>query len=141
MNDKPMKFLLLPKEGKPRFSSKDPWKYIRSRGLKIINDYFNENSWVDPEFKENIYFNQLPDFEGTETSIIFINKLGEKQKSEKLNPVANSLCHAFYFNGDYKIYDEAILLKNSTTFDNVVDFNIQDIKNIRRALKDAVKWF
>ena len=37
--EKSMKFLLLPKEGKPRFSSRDPWEYIKSKGLQPIDDW------------------------------------------------------------------------------------------------------
>lgn len=145
MSNKSMKFLLLPKEGKPRFSSKDPWEYIKSKGMKPVKDYFNfyyEIDLSDCSPIHSLCFTDNP------YGIIYFNKDGiqdfkEEENKESLNSIATSFYNAYgavYEENKQNIYSDALVVK-TYDFKSLEDIDNQDVKKLRRMLQDAIKWF
>lgn len=141
MNEKkPMKFLLLPREGKPRFSSKDPWEYIKSKGLKMIEDYDRTKEYLSKEAKERlgqIYFNgvagEIPIY------IVFLSKDGKRCTTGELNNNASAFCRAYCHIND--VYEEAIIVRKIPGTQDLIPFTSKEIKIARGMLADAIRWF
>ena len=137
-----MKFLLLPKNGKPRFSNRDPWEYIESKKLKIIND------WIG--FTEDLNSPKLPIFnaininniEGLNLSLIFLNSTGKRTWDSTTNNAAEVFCKAYCNYVEDVKEDVVIVLKDYNVKDNSYNrFTNKDLYIVRRMIRDAFKWF
>ena len=140
---KSMKFLLLPKEGKPRFSSKDPWEYIKSKGLQPINDWVGFRDDLDKRDElDPLYSLDIDTLEGIKLDIIFLSPDGKKEWASNINNNAETFCKA-YCNYLEDIRENlVIILKEYNSKDNSFkNFTNKDIYIIRRMLKDAFRWF
>lgn len=140
-----MKFLLLPKNGKPRFSNKDPWEYIKSKRMKPVKDYFN--FYYDIDISKNSGINGLR-FIKSPYGIIYFNQDGnnihhENLEKENINKLATAFYNAYgavYEKNMRSIFSNCLIVK-TYDYENIEDMNNQDIKELKRMLKDAIKWF
>lgn len=140
---KPIKFLLLPKNGRPRFSSKDPWEYIKSKGLQPINDWVGFRDDLDNRDElDPLYSLDIDTLEGIKLDIMFLSPDGRRTWDSGINHNAETFCKAYC---DY-LYDIeeslVILLKNlDDKTGSFEEFTNKDIYIVRRMLKDAFRWF
>lgn len=140
-----MKFLLLSKKGKPRFSNKDPFEYIKSKNKQIIKDYFGIYSDID--ITDSIGIHNLK-FTNTPYGIIYFNKNDSSRREdeyncESVNQIATSFYNAYcaVYDGNKKnIYCDCLIIK-TTDYITIEEMGEKDITELRRMLKDAIKWF
>ena len=142
-----MNFLLIPKNGNPRFHTGNPFYYIEKRGMIPVKDYFDffdENmSIIGDALTVNHVFTDEEDYE---YYFIIFNKDGDDKRLDRIgnsdmNVIASNFYNAYnrQYVGNYtKIYSDAILVK-TTAGRKIEDMSVEDKNNIRGMLKDA-EW-
>ena len=137
-----MKFLLLSKKGKPRFSSKDPFEYANSKNLILIDDWIGYNFDLNENESEHYYAIELFPMNELRLYAMFFSKNGKKTINSDINKNASIFCRA-YSNMINEVMDDIVIIIKSYNRDNhsFETFTNGDIRIIRRMLKDAIKWF
>lgn len=140
-----MKFLLLPKNGKPRFSNKDPFEYIKSKNNIVVKDYFD--LYTDIDVTDSVGINNLR-FSNTSYGIIYFNTDGSSRREEEyncesVNQVATSFYNAYcaVYDGNKKnIYCNCLIVKTAD-YITIEEMKKRDIAQLRRMIQDAIRWF
>ena len=135
-----MNFLLIPKNGKPRFHTGDPFDYIKKCGMIPVRDYFNEH--VDDILKEFLPMCQLYMNDNYCYGLIIFNEKGDsylKERENELNMPASNFFNAYgqVYLGNYcKIKSDSILVK---TLDGkqLVNMTREDKRKVKKMLEEA----
>lgn len=137
-----MKFLLLPKNGKPRFSNKDPWEYIKSKKLKIVNDWVGFTTDIGDLSLPSFNAINIGEIDGLNLSLIFLSPDGKRVWNSDINNNACIFCKAYCSYVEDIREDSVVVLKNYNAKDNSYnEFTNKDLYIVRRMLKDAIRWF
>lgn len=142
-----MNFLLIPKDGKPRFHTGDPFSYIEKMGMIPVKDYFDffdgNISIIDDALTVNHVFT---DGNGYEYYFIIFNRDGVGKRLDGVGKSDVNMVASNFYNannrryvGNYtKIYSDAILVK-TTASRKLEDMDSEDKNNIRGMIEDA-EW-
>lgn len=142
-----MNFLLIPKQGKSRFHTGDPFEYIRKKGMIAVRDYFNYYDGDETFTKDAISLNYaFTDDEGNEYYFIMFNKEGydaalDMTKSPYTNEVATNLYNAYnskYIGNYITILSDVILVKTNHGR-SIEGMSALDKRKIKGMMKDA-EW-
>ena len=139
-----MNFLHIPKQGRYRYLEGNPFDYINSINMKVVNNYFSmyvEYSYI---FNEYLPILSLYKEDGFTYGLIIFNKDGNVQLDDDkatMNNLATKLLNAYrsIYIGNYdSIYSDAILVK-TRDIKSLVEITKKDKFDIRRKIKDA-EW-
>lgn len=149
-----MKCLLLPKDGKARFISKDPFEHITSMGMKPVYDYFNQTLVDDINIHDYFPIESMRLLGKKYYIIIFNENETSEQEDKAMGKDVNKLASAFYraFEGvpEYEteigkyIYSDAMIVKvawGDNESERIVPFTEDDKKELRMIIRDVRKWF
>ena len=136
-----MNFLLIPKNGKPRFHCGNPFDFIHRNKKSPIFDYFKTMSDIDVEKNELLgYCYGISDVGETPFVMTFFNKGGVKTTSTStINEIATSLVKAYGIN--MTVSDDAVIYKLGNGVNDFEEMTNKDKKVLNRMMQDAIKWF
>lgn len=137
-----MKCLLLPKNGKPRFSSKNPFEYATANGLKIIDDWLGCKWDLLEEDLPPLYAIDVDGIPELKVSLLFFSKNGDRSWEADVNKNAMIFCKAYCNYLPPIMEDLVVIVKDYSLEDNSFStLADKDVRILRRCLKDAIRWF
>ena len=106
-----MNFLLIPKNGKPRFHYGNPFAFMYRNKKSPIFDYFKTKGDIDIDKSEFFgYYYGISDVDETPFAITFFNEDGATNRGNStVNEVATSLVKAYGIN--MTVNDDAVVYK------------------------------
>ena len=137
-----MNFLLIPKNGKPRFHCGNPFAFIHRNKKSPIFDYFKTMSDIDVSKNELLgYCYGISDVDETPFVMTFFNEDGVllDRGNTTINETATSLVKAYGINRT--VYDDAVVYKLGNGVNDLEEMKDKDKKLLNRMIKDATKWF
>lgn len=136
-----MNFLLIPKDGKPRFHCGNPFAFIYRNKKSPIFDYFKTKGDIDIDKSEFFgYYYGISDVDETPFVITFFNEDGATNRcNSTVNEVATSLMKAYGIN--MTVNDDAVVYKLGNGVKDFEEMTDKDKKLLNRMIKDATKWF
>lgn len=139
-----MNFLYIPKQGRYRYIEGNPFDYINSINMEVVNNYFSMYMEYSYIFNDYLPILSLYKEDGFTYGLIIFNKDGNAQLYDDhniVNNLATKLLNAYrsIYIGNYdNIYSDAILVK-TCGLKSLVEITKTDKTSIRSKIKDA-EW-
>ena len=137
-----MNFLLIPKNGKPKFHCGNPFAFIRRNKKSPIFDYFKTMSDLDLSKNELFgYYYGISDVDETPFVMTFFNEDGVllDRGCTTINETATSLVKAYGIN--MTVYDDAVVYKLGNGVSDFEEMTNEDKKLLKRMINGAINWF
>lgn len=137
-----MNFLLIPKNGKPRFHCGNPFAFIHKNKKNPIFDYFKTMGDLDLSKNELLgYCYGISDVDETPFVMTFFNEDGVSlnRGDTTINEIATSLVKAYGIN--MTVYDDTVVYKLGNGVNDFEEMTNEDKKLLKRMINDAIKWF